>query len=85
MYPNADISMPLTMWTTTYYIRILDSNNNFHGMGMIAAVAPATKGINRILTDVSMLARVPILFHREEGRGIDAVTYQKLVTMEAQR
>ncbi|KAJ8386430.1 hypothetical protein AAFF_G00170270 [Aldrovandia affinis] len=33
---------------------------------------------------MSMVGRVPILFHREESRGTTAVTYQKLVTMTAQ-
>ncbi|KAJ8414824.1 hypothetical protein AAFF_G00023470 [Aldrovandia affinis] len=71
-------------------IRTLDGNNTFHGMGMIAAITPATKSSNPILrakvtrSDMSMVGRVPILFHREESRGTTAVTYQKLVTMTAQ-
>ena len=58
-------------------ISTLDGNNTFHGMGMIAAVTPATKSINPILRakvnphDISMVGRVPILFQKEEGRGTD--------------
>lgn len=71
-------------------IRTLDGNNTFHGMGMIAAITPATKTSNPILrakvtpSDMSRMGRVPILFHREESHATTAVTYQKLVTMTAQ-
>lgn len=60
------------------------------GMGMIAAITPATKTSNPILrakvtpSDMSRMGRVPILFHREESHATTAVTYQKLVTMTAQ-
>ena len=67
-------------------IRTQDGNNTFHDMGMIAAITPTTNPILRakVTPDVSMVGRVPILFHGDEGRGTDAVKYQKLVLMEAQ-
>lgn len=64
--------MLLTMW-----IHTLDGNNTFHGMGMIVAITPATKSNSPILRgkhipDISMMGRVPILFHTEEGHGTAA-------------
>ena len=70
-------------------IRTLDGHNTFHGMGIIAAVTPATDTstpINRTkvtCNDVAMMGRVPIMFHREETTGTDTVKFQKLISITA--
>ena len=59
-------------------------------MGMIAAITPGTKKSNPILrvkvtsTDIATVGRVPIQYYREEGLGMNVVTYQKLHDMKAQ-
>ena len=61
-------------------IRILDGNNTFHGMGMIAAVTPEIKGTNQISrlnilpADIAAIGRVPVQFHRDESLGMARVT-----------
>ena len=67
-------------------IHTLDGNNTFHGMRMIAAVTPATEGINpilraKVMSDVSMVGRVQILFHIEESHGAHATMYENFFTM----
>lgn len=70
-------------------IRTLDGNNTFHGMGMIAAITPATKTSRPILraqvtsSDISTVGRIPIHYHKEESRGMTTLAYQKLVNMKA--
>jgi len=65
-------------------IRTLDSNNTFHGMGMIAAVTPEIKGINQIPrlniipADIAATGRVPIQLHRDESLGMVMVTSASL-------
>ncbi len=71
-------------------IRTLDGHGTFHGMGMIAAVTPETRSDWPILRanvtslDVAIVGRVQIRYHKEEGRGMSAVTYQKLFNLKAQ-
>ena len=71
-------------------IRTLDGHRTFHGMGMIAAVTPGTRSnrpIPRVRVtslDVAIVGRVQIRYHREERRGMAAVTYQKFVNFKAQ-
>ena len=68
----------------------LDGHDTFHGMGMIAAITPGTRSgqaISRAKVtslDVPMVGRVQIRHHKEERRGMTAVTYQKLVNLKAQ-
>ena len=62
-------------------IRTLDGNNTFHGMGMIAAITPATKTSRPILraqvtsNDISTVGRIPIHYHKEESRGMTTLAY----------
>ncbi len=71
-------------------IRTLDGHGTFHGMGMIAAITPGIKSGHLLLRaketffDLSKLGRVKIHYHKEESRGMTAVTYQKLVELKAQ-
>ena len=63
----------------------LDDHDTFHAMLMIAAVTPGTRS-NRQITrvhvtslDVAIVERVQTQYHREERRGMEAVTYHKFV------
>ena len=70
-------------------IRTLDGHGTFHGVGMIVAITPATRTSRPIprakvtANDISMVGRVKIQYHKEESRGMTAVTYQKLVNLKA--
>ena len=70
-------------------IRTLDGHGTFHGMGMIAAVTPATKAgrvIPRVKVtshDIAMVGRVPIMYHRDESHGMSTITYHNLVNIKA--
>ena len=70
-------------------IRTLDGHGTFHGMGMIAAITPGTRSsrsIPRVKVtplDVAIVGRVQIRYHKEERRGMTAVTYQKFVNLQA--
>ncbi|XP_030835634.1 uncharacterized protein LOC115921732 [Strongylocentrotus purpuratus] len=70
-------------------IRTLDGNNTFHGMGMIAAITPATKTSRPTLraqvtsSDISTVGRVAIHYHKEESSGTTTLAYQKVVNMKA--
>jgi len=68
----------------------LDGHGTFHGMGMIGAFTPGTRSGQAIprakvtSLDVAMVGRVRIRYHKEERRGMTAVTYQRLVNLKAQ-
>ena len=71
-------------------IRTLDGYDTFHGMGLITAITPGTKKSNPILRvkvtsmDIATVGRVPIQYYREEGLGMNVLTYQKLHDMKVQ-
>ncbi len=57
-------------------VRTSDGSDTFHGMGMIAIVAPGTQNTNQILRmkvtpkDRAAVGRLPVYYHKEERVGI---------------
>ena len=70
-------------------IQTFDGNDTFHGMGMIAAINPATKESKRICRakvswkDIAMVGQVPILYRKEESIGMTALMFHKLKEIKA--
>ena len=65
-------------------IRTLDGHNTFHGMGMIAAVKPATSRTGRIphvpatAEDIAAIGKVNIEQFISESDGSQLLQYKKL-------
>lgn len=69
-------------------IRTLDGNDTFHGMGIIAAVTPATKRHHPVPRerispqDISTTGHIPIQFPKREVQGMEEITYNNLVVQQ---